>query len=85
MVRLSPLTSAYRINDFSGKLNESKAIANWLGINEGLSGAMTLETNLLFIDTQANIEAMTAGVEGLEPTSGCFFSSLISFGKRTRD
>jgi len=46
---------------------------------------MSLETNLLFIDTQANVEAMTASVKGLEPTSGCFFSLLISFGKRVRD
>lgn len=46
---------------------------------------MFLETNLLFIDIQANIEAMAAGVEGLELTSGCFFSSLISFGKGVRD
>ena len=83
MVRI--ITSAHHINDFFGKLNKSKAVANRLIINERLSGVVTLETNLLFIDIQANIEAMTAGVEGLESTSGCFLSSLISFWKGFRD
>ncbi|KIM86168.1 hypothetical protein PILCRDRAFT_816721 [Piloderma croceum F 1598] len=53
----------HRINDFFGKLNKSKAVTNRLIVNEGPSGSgCDFDLRLdVFIDTQANIEAMTAG------------------------